>query len=79
VDPEDFFRKVVRAAFAHRRKTLINSLRGTFPSWDVQSLLQAMGHCAIDPQRRAETLSIDDFINLTGAIASFLDKCRPLE
>lgn len=78
-DPEDFFRKVVRAAFAHRRKTLINSLRGTFPSWDVQRLLQAVQHCAIDPTRRAETLSIDDFINLNGSIASFLDKSSLLE
>ncbi len=78
-DSEDFFRKVVRAAFAHRRKTLINSLRGTFPSWDVQRLLRAMEHCAIDPQRRAETLAIDDFINLNGAIASFLDNSSLLE
>jgi len=70
VDPEDFFRKVVRAAFAHRRKTLLNSLKGTFSSWDVQHLLQAMERCAIDPRRRAETLSMDDFVNLTGALAS---------
>jgi len=73
-DDEEFFRKVVRAAFAHRRKTLLNSLRGTFPSWEVQSTLKAMKHCAIDPQRRAETLSIDDFLNLSAALASFLDK-----
>jgi len=73
-DDEEFFRKVVRAAFAHRRKTLLNSLRGTFPSWEVQSALNAMKHCAIDPQRRAETLSIDDFLNLSAALASFLDK-----
>jgi len=74
VDSEDFFRKVVRAAFAHRRKTLLNSLRGTFPSWEVQGLLNAMRHCAIDPQRRAETLSTDDFLDLTQAFASLLDK-----
>jgi len=73
-DDEEFFRKVVRAAFAHRRKTLLNSLRGTFPSWEVQSTLNAMKHCAIDPQRRAETLSIDDFLSLSAALASFLDK-----
>ncbi len=72
VDPEDFFRKVVRAAFAHRRKTLLNSLRGTFASWDVQSLLNALEHCAIDPRRRAETLGMDDFINLTEALVSTL-------
>jgi 16S rRNA (adenine1518-N6/adenine1519-N6)-dimethyltransferase len=76
---EDFFRKVVRAAFAHRRKTLLNSLRGTFPSWDVQSLVQAMECCAINPQRRAETLGMDDFINLTEALASFLDKAVVLQ
>jgi len=74
VDSEDSFRKVVRAAFAHRRKTLLNSLRGTFPSWEVQSLLNAMEHCAIDPQRRAETLSMDDFLNLTEAVRPLLDK-----
>jgi 16S rRNA A1518/A1519 N6-dimethyltransferase RsmA/KsgA/DIM1 with predicted DNA glycosylase/AP lyase activity len=28
-----------------------------------------MKHCAIDPQRRAETLSIDDFLNLSAALA----------
>ena len=71
---EEFFRKVVRAAFAHRRKTLFNSLRGTFPSWEAQSTLNALHQCAIDPQRRAETLSIDDFLNLTAALASFIDK-----
>jgi 16S rRNA (adenine1518-N6/adenine1519-N6)-dimethyltransferase len=73
---EEFFRKVVRAAFAHRRKTLLNSLRGTFPSWEVRSLLNAMERSLIDPQRRAETLSIDDFLNLSEALASFLDKSR---
>jgi len=73
-DHEEFFKKVVRAAFAHRRKTLFNSLRGTFPSWEAQTILKALHHCAIDPQRRAETLSIDDFFNLTAGLSSFLDK-----
>jgi len=73
-DHEEFFRKVVRAAFAHRRKTLLNSLRGTFPSWDVRSTLNAMQHCAIDPQRRAETLSIEDFLDLSPVLTSLLDK-----
>jgi 16S rRNA (adenine1518-N6/adenine1519-N6)-dimethyltransferase len=65
---EEFFRKVVRAAFAHRRKTLLNSLRGTFPSWEVQRTLNAMQRCAIDPQRRAETLSTGDFLELSTAL-----------
>jgi 16S rRNA A1518/A1519 N6-dimethyltransferase RsmA/KsgA/DIM1 with predicted DNA glycosylase/AP lyase activity len=33
-----------------------------------------MEQCAIDPQRRAETLGMDDFINLSETLASFLDK-----
>lgn len=67
-DHEQFFKKVVRAAFAHRRKTLFNSLRGTFPSWEAQTILNGLRRCAIDPQRRAETLSIDDFLNLAAAL-----------
>jgi 16S rRNA (adenine1518-N6/adenine1519-N6)-dimethyltransferase len=76
IDSEEFFRKVVRAAFAHRRKTLLNSLRGTFPTWEVQSLLKAMQRCGIDAQKRAETLSIDDFLSLSKVLASFLDNSR---
>ena len=67
-DHEEFFRKVVRAAFAHRRKTLLNSLRGTFPSWEVQNTLNAMQRCVIDPRRRAETLSTEDFLDLSTAL-----------
>ena len=67
-DHEEFFRKVVRAAFAHRRKTLLNSLRGTFPCWEVQNTLNAMQRCVIHPQRRAETLSTDDFLDLSMAL-----------
>lgn len=76
---EGFFKKVVRAAFAHRRKTLFNSLRGTFPSWDPQHILNALHRCAIDPRRRAETLRIDDCFNLAEALASFLDKSHFVE
>jgi 16S rRNA (adenine1518-N6/adenine1519-N6)-dimethyltransferase len=75
-ESEEFFRKVVRAAFAHRRKTLLNSLRGVFPAWEVQSLLKAMDRCGIDPQRRAETLSIEDFLSLSEVLASFVDNSR---
>ncbi|MGE5838850.1 MAG: 16S rRNA (adenine(1518)-N(6)/adenine(1519)-N(6))-dimethyltransferase RsmA [Deltaproteobacteria bacterium] len=74
VDREGSFRRVVRAAFAHRRKTLLNSLRGTFPSWHLQGLIEAMEQCGIDPQRRAETLGMEDFFNLTQALVPLLDK-----
>lgn len=54
-------RKVVQAAFAQRRKTLRNNLKGLI---DMASL-EAMG---IDPAARAETLELPQFIDITNAI-----------
>jgi 16S rRNA A1518/A1519 N6-dimethyltransferase RsmA/KsgA/DIM1 with predicted DNA glycosylase/AP lyase activity len=33
-----------------------------------------MQRCAIDPRRRAETLSTEDFLDLSTALTSLLDK-----
>jgi len=52
------FAHIVRAAFAQRRKTLRNSLK---PLLD-ESAIRAAG---IDPGRRAETLSIEEFAALS--------------
>jgi 16S rRNA (adenine1518-N6/adenine1519-N6)-dimethyltransferase len=58
------FARVVRAAFSQRRKTLANSLRGGgFP--DAAAVLERIG---IDPMRRAETLSVEDFDRLSAAL-----------
>jgi 16S rRNA (adenine1518-N6/adenine1519-N6)-dimethyltransferase len=60
-------RELVRAAFGQRRKTLQNNLT----SWlkvgrdEVERLLRSQG---IDPRRRGETLSVDEFIALARAI-----------
>lgn len=59
---EVVFRKVVKGAFSHRRKTLINSLKRSFPSLDQDELLQCLTACDIDPRRRAETLDMDEFL-----------------
>jgi len=67
--PDDaWFRKVVRAAFAHRRKTVQNSLLTSFPSRGREEIAAALDSCGIEPGRRAETLSIDDFIDLSKAL-----------
>lgn len=67
-DHEDSFRRVVKGAFVHRRKTLINSLKGLYPSWDRDTLLQGMRNCGIDPGRRAETLHMDEFLCLSSVL-----------
>lgn len=63
VDTGDFF-KVVKAAFSQRRKTLGNSLSSGLglDKKVVGGILQQAG---IDEQRRAETLSIEEYQTLT--------------
>ena len=58
------FHVVVRAAFAQRRKTLANALAaGLGRPADV--LRSAMESAGIDPGRRAETLTISEFAELS--------------
>jgi 16S rRNA (adenine1518-N6/adenine1519-N6)-dimethyltransferase len=66
---EEVFRRVVKGAFAHRRKTLINSLKGTFPEWNPDALLGMLRESRIDPGKRAEVLEINDFIRLSDLVA----------
>jgi len=63
------FRKVVKGAFSHRRKTLLNSLAGFAPEWDRETVRATLTACGIDPTRRAETLDMDEFLQLTEAFA----------
>lgn len=58
IDEKVFFR-VVKAAFAQRRKTLTNSLQGTGVS--KKQVLQILSNTGIDGQRRGETLSLEEF------------------
>lgn len=67
VSEEKMFFRVVRAAFGQRRKTLANALRGGgFPKEQVRA---AMERAQMDPQRRGETLSLEEFGRLADAFA----------
>ena len=62
---EALFAKIVRAAFAQRRKTLWNNLRHIgIPEEMVGRMFAGSG---IDRTRRAETLSVEEFSLLTTA------------
>lgn len=64
---------LVRAGFAQRRKTLLNALKaGTQLSLD--QIMQACDQAGIDPKRRAQTLSLEDWHNLYRAILDLLSK-----
>lgn len=58
---ERLFKKLVKASFAKRRKTIFNNLKALF---DDQALKAALAAAEIDPMRRAETLTISDFHRL---------------
>jgi 16S rRNA (adenine1518-N6/adenine1519-N6)-dimethyltransferase len=56
---------LAKAGFSQKRKTLRNSLSGglRLPTSQVEAMLKT---AEIDPQRRAETLSIEEWARLTG-------------
>ncbi|MBF0328923.1 MAG: ribosomal RNA small subunit methyltransferase A [Nitrospirae bacterium] len=59
-----FFFKVVRTAFAQRRKTLSNSLK-PLQKENLLPVLEALG---IDAKRRPETLTIEEFAMIADAL-----------
>jgi len=63
---ESRFAGVVKAAFAHRRKTLVNSLRDE--GFDVPMVVRAVESMRLVPAVRAETLTLAQFVELTGRI-----------
>jgi 16S rRNA (adenine1518-N6/adenine1519-N6)-dimethyltransferase len=64
VGNEDIFRRIVKAAFAMRRKTLSNCLkRAELPQ--SEKLDSVLDKCGIDGRRRGETLSLDEFAALS--------------
>ncbi|HEY9900336.1 MAG TPA: 16S rRNA (adenine(1518)-N(6)/adenine(1519)-N(6))-dimethyltransferase RsmA [Pantanalinema sp.] len=64
-DPRRFF-QVVRGAFGLRRKTLVNALKGA--GFEQARLEAAFAATGIDPARRGETLSLEEFAALSRAL-----------
>jgi 16S rRNA (adenine1518-N6/adenine1519-N6)-dimethyltransferase len=61
-------RRLAQAAFSHRRKTLRNGLKGLLSGEDIEI-------CGIDPKRRPETLSPEEF----GRLAVAYERQRALD
>lgn len=55
----DEFRQLLSAAFAQKRKTILNNLKNYLPN-----AKDALGKAGIDPVRRAETLSLEEWVRL---------------
>lgn len=58
------FRKIVSKGFLQKRKTIFNNFKGDFE--DANELLEKSG---IDPNRRAETLTLSEWITFVASIS----------
>jgi 16S rRNA (adenine1518-N6/adenine1519-N6)-dimethyltransferase len=67
VRDENFFFQVTKASFAQRRKTLLNNLTSQLPDGKQkkEEILTALSETGIDPTRRGETLSLEEFAALS--------------
>jgi 16S rRNA (adenine1518-N6/adenine1519-N6)-dimethyltransferase len=72
MDQRETFFRVVNAGFRQKRKQVANSLSAelVLPKPDMQALLLSSG---IDPSRRAETISVEEWVRLSQAAAPKLD------
>ncbi len=64
------FFSVIKAAFSARRKTLSNALSISFPSLSKEQILFVLENSGIEPNRRGETLSLQEFCTLSDHIHS---------
>ena len=72
-EKRELFFKLVKAGFLHKRKTLRNSL-STGLKWAPEKTETLLSAAEINPQRRAETLSLSEWLEVT----SQYDKIKKL-
>jgi len=67
---EDFFFKVTRGSFVQRRKTILNNLMTSLPNGKEKKelIVAALTEAEIEPTRRGESLSIEEFARLSDAL-----------
>jgi 16S rRNA (adenine1518-N6/adenine1519-N6)-dimethyltransferase len=77
IDPlaadEKLLARVVQAAFGQRRKTMRNALSAGLLPLDAPAAEAVLNASRIDPRRRAETLSVDEFVFLTNQLQAYID------
>jgi 16S rRNA (adenine1518-N6/adenine1519-N6)-dimethyltransferase len=65
---ELFFFKVIKAGFGNRRKTLKNALTASGLNIDAATAKRMLEESGIDPIRRAETLTVEEFVKLSNTL-----------
>ena len=67
---EAYFFSVIKAAFGNRRKILKNALAASELNIDTNAAQNMLERSGIDPVRRAETLTIEEFVKLSNNLGS---------
>ena len=67
-EDERMLSRVVKAGFSQRRKTLRNALAGNILQADHARVEAWLDQAHIDPRRRAETLTVEEFVRLANLI-----------
>lgn len=65
VDDEAFFFRIIRGAFALRRKTLVNSLASVLKEYEKTEIQQAITDCGLSATIRGEKLTLQNFADLS--------------
>lgn len=72
VEDEAFFFRVVHAAFAQRRKTLLNSLSSALGApFTKEQIANAIAACDLRPDVRGERLGIEEFARLARTLKAY--------
>lgn len=61
---------VVKSAFGQRRKTILNALSGGYLELDKETIKEVLEIADIDPKKRGEVLSIEDFAHISNTISA---------
>jgi 16S rRNA (adenine1518-N6/adenine1519-N6)-dimethyltransferase len=75
VEDEVFFFEVVQASFVQRRKTIYNNLAVRYFTKETKGQLEAiLLEAGIDPVRRGETLSMEEYARLSSCLSKALGR-----
>ena len=69
----DLFFRLAKAGFSQKRKTMRNALSAGM-AWSKENTAEYLTLAEIDPQRRAQTLSLTEWITLTGVIETVIER-----
>ncbi len=65
---EKVYKRVVKAVFQKRRKTLLNALSSAFSELTKEEVSKAIVNAGFDPSVRGETLSVAEFIKISDSL-----------